>query len=98
MAGRIPTQIGELSKLPLVCLHANQLSGAYRHAALLRSTGRAVGRCDALCWEISAGPIPTEIGRMTQLDYLLLYKNQLSGACARELTWVRLASDATLPW
>jgi hypothetical protein len=42
---------------------------------------RRAERCDALCWETLAGPIPTEIGRMTQLDYLLLYKNQLSGAC-----------------
>ena len=94
-AGRLPTEIGRLVELVQLTAQGNQLSGrrddagqqstpwlsAFITSLLVRAAG-----CDSSPRGISsvcvcAGPIPTEIGQLSELQELRLHVNKLSGEC-----------------
>ena len=76
-AGRIPTEIGELSALKELELRRNGLSGLCQKSCCFGTFTKifrpyTVRRC-------CPGRIPTEIGRLTALDLLMLQDNALTG-------------------
>eukprot|EP00271_Cylindrocystis_brebissonii_P004088 TRINITY_DN1550_c0_g1_i1.p1 TRINITY_DN1550_c0_g1~~TRINITY_DN1550_c0_g1_i1.p1 ORF type:complete len:1405 (+),score=203.13 TRINITY_DN1550_c0_g1_i1:318-4532(+) len=89
--GPIPAELGKLSKLKLLNLSNNGLSGAIPAslgnlseliALDLASNGRVVKSNDPFEKRLATainGPIPTEIGKCTKLEYLNLNHNNLSG-------------------
>ena len=81
LSGRIPSEIGSLSKLTEMKLGANQLSG---------NIPAEIGRLSELTYlslddNHLTGEIPPEIGRLSNLSELYLGDNQLTGHMPPEL-------------
>ena len=83
-AGRIPTELGQLTALTDLDLSRNQLTGGCDYGKKLaslqlvnESTTRSVTHLSA--W--FSGRIPTELGQLTALTKLELHNNPLAGEC-----------------
>ena len=83
-AGPIPSEIGDLTELTELRLYSNQLSGEILYDIVpechtkIPSNDMSRTNCTAML-NSSAGPIPSEIGDLTELTVLKLHSNQLSG-------------------
>ena len=88
LSGAIPAELGDLTNLQRLYLHENRLSGATE--PLSRWYGVATdsdGRVTRLFLNFNqlTGPIPAELGDLTNLQRLYLDDNRLSGAIPAEL-------------
>ena len=80
-AGPIPTEIGRLTAMQNLWLEENQLSGTPLIAHICRLVKKSVP-LDANAYFLRTGPIPSEIGLLTAMEYFLARDNKLSGMCA----------------
>ncbi|KAH9790052.1 MDIS1-interacting receptor like kinase 2 [Citrus sinensis] len=75
LSGRIPSEIGALSKLQVLNLSQNHLTGTIPSEI---GSSRNLFQLD-LSINILNGSIPLEIGNLKDLDYLMLQGNKLDG-------------------
>ena len=73
-SGSIPSELGNLSRLSVLYLYNNQLSG---ECIMLMCVHVSDSVIMTEC--MSAGTIPKALGELSQLTGLYLYANQLSG-------------------
>ncbi len=82
LAGQLPPEIGDLSRMERLILNNNPLSG---------SIPPEIGNAISLEWlwvystNLLSGPIPAEIGNLTNLTHVRLNDNELSGNLPPEI-------------
>ena len=79
LAGAIPTEVGQLAQLERLALGFNQLTGTPKKTSLIAKWYSSKPSDEKRSITKIAGPIPTELGRCSAMNYLNIRGNQLSG-------------------
>ncbi|OAY55489.2 hypothetical protein MANES_03G126200v8 [Manihot esculenta] len=92
LTGTIPASIGNLTTLPILYIHMNQLSGSIpQELGMLKFVTEIDLSVNSL-----TGTIPTSIGNLTNLWALSLISNQLSGSIPQEIGMLRSLTELAL--